>query len=594
MPKVCTIVLIVLLSGLAVAQMPVAELPRTYIDSTWKPPIGGTTWAAHNSVQLSSAIKTAMPGDIIVLDAGITYSGYFQLPAKANSNNRWIYIVSSAIAKLPAGRRVSPRDAANMPKIVTPNVAATFQINGGANHWRLAGLELTSNSSYCQTARNCMSYFLVGSQSHPRPLPDNITIDRCYIHGQPGVDIQTAVQATGSNYAVVDSYISEVHFQGADNQAVGAYDSTGPYKIVNNYLEAAGENILFGGAGGNNNAGVPSDIEIRNNYLFKPLTWVPLSLAGKMVVKNAFELKSAQRVLFDGNTIENVWAAAQMGYAIVLTVRPAQSGDNAVVNDITVTNNVLKNVVAGFNTLAKDDACGIAPYATCKNAGSQARWNLSNNLISFYDPTISGGARNVAIAFQPGLDRISGKQGVIRDVVFRHNTAVAAASATCWASVYFGVGTLKPPFTGLTQNVWVLDNALCRQPTGDWGLQGTSGLTQYMGSPTPVDSRYLGNVMYVPTGDRVQQFPLHDYASTIPFTYVSVPGYNYQLATPYWTDTSDGKLAGIDYAAITRALGSTVAPQPSPTQNISSLDGSNTAPPPASSSTKLTLGTTAH
>ena len=56
-----------------------------------------------------------------------------------------------------------------------------------------------------------------------------------------------------------------------------------------------------------------------------------------------------------------------MGFAIVLTVCTRQSGDFAVVNDVTITNNVLKNVVSGFNTLAKDDTCGPGGlYPNCK------------------------------------------------------------------------------------------------------------------------------------------------------------------------------------------------------------------------------------
>ena len=87
----------------------------------------------------------------------------------------------------------------------------------------------------------------------------------------------TGVQGTASNYAVVNSYISEIHAPGQDSQAVAAFDASGPIKIVNNYLEAAGENLMFGGSGQNYNRAVPSDIEIRNNYLFKPLTWVSLN-----------------------------------------------------------------------------------------------------------------------------------------------------------------------------------------------------------------------------------------------------------------------------------------------------------------------------
>ena len=150
--------------------------------------------------------------------------------------------------------------------------------------------------------------------------------------------------------------------KGVDNQAVGAFNSPGPFKIVNNFLEAAGENIMFGGWGQNSNLWVPSDIEIRNNYIYKRLDWVAPSLAGNMVVSNAVQLDSAQRVLFDSNVVQNVWAAAQLGHAIVLTVRTSLSGDLAVLNDIVITNNVLNNVVSGFNTLAKDDLCGGASY----------------------------------------------------------------------------------------------------------------------------------------------------------------------------------------------------------------------------------------
>src|ERR1039458_9895697 len=116
-----------------------------------------------------------------------------------------------------------------------------------------------------------------------------------------------------------------------------------------------------------------------------------------MVVKNALELKSAQRVLFDSNTIENVWMNGQMGYAIVLTVRTSQSGDIAVVNDVTITDNVLKNVVSGINTAAADNTCSPAyGYPNCHNAGSQDRWNIANNLMTFYDPTQLGGSHNIA------------------------------------------------------------------------------------------------------------------------------------------------------------------------------------------------------
>src|SRR5271169_742611 len=341
--------LLLLLGTVAMAQVPVAELPQKQVDTTWNPPSGGKTWAAHTPDDLQKALKSSVPGDIIVLDAGASYTGNFQLPAKTNPNHKWIYIQSSAMGELAAGKRVSPADAENMPKIVTPNVAPALTVTSGASYWRLAGLEIvTASTQGCNPQHtpplSCFSYVLLDTLYNSPEISDSITVDRCYVHGSPTQNTQHAIVANGTNFAVIDSYVSDIHIAGADSQALLAYYTPGPIKVVNNFLEAAGENMMLGGAGGVNNPYVPADVEVRNNLLSKPLSWVPLSLDGHMVVKNAFEIKSGQRVLFDGNTIENVWRAGQNGFAIVLTVRSSQSGDIAVVNDITVTNNILKNV----------------------------------------------------------------------------------------------------------------------------------------------------------------------------------------------------------------------------------------------------------
>jgi hypothetical protein len=532
----------------------------TTIDTTYSLP-SGTTWAVHTSIDLKNALSGSQPGDTIVLDAGATYNpadvglGFFSLPAKPNPNNQWIYIISSGLANLPVGTRLDPTMAQYMAKIVTPNVNPAFKVMSGANRYRLAGLELTAQSNYpsgCGVSGqpNCMTYFLLSTYWPTTTEPDSITIDRCYLHGGATQDLQAAIRANWSNTALIDSYVSDVHLKGFDNQAISAFYSPGPFKIVNNYLEAAGENIMFGGWGQNTNLWVPSDIEIRNNYIFKRLDWVPISLAGGMVVNNALQLSSAQRVLFDRNVIQNVWAAAQIGYAIVLTVRSSLSGDIAVVDDITITNNVLNNVVSGFSTLAKDDQCGVSPYTSCHNAGSQDRWNITNNLILFYDPTLPGGYRNAGVSFNPGKDNIHGVLGTMQDVLFRHNTTVSAPSTPCWNAVFFGAGGQKPPFNSLTNNVWLLDNAFCRQPTGDWGLQGTYGLMQYMGSPnTPPDDltqRFYGNVMWVQPTDKAHTFPYGNLAQTAGFTYENPAAMNYQLLMPYWTITSDGQESGIN------------------------------------------------
>ena len=70
---------------------------------------------------------------------------------------------------------------------------------------------------------------------------------------------------------MLNSYISDIKAVNADSQAIAGYNGAGPFTIENNYLEAAGENVLFGGADPAVTNLVPSDIVLRRNHLFKPL-----------------------------------------------------------------------------------------------------------------------------------------------------------------------------------------------------------------------------------------------------------------------------------------------------------------------------------
>src|SRR3954447_2212542 len=67
---------------------------------------------------LQAALNAAQPGDVIKLAPGATYVGNFVLPNKGPIND-YIPIRSAAPdAQLPpAGVRVSPADAAQLPKI---------------------------------------------------------------------------------------------------------------------------------------------------------------------------------------------------------------------------------------------------------------------------------------------------------------------------------------------------------------------------------------------------------------------------------------------------------------------------------------------
>ena len=135
---------------------------------------------------------------------------------------------------------------------------------------------------------------------------DHIVFDRVWMHGTANDETTRGVYLSGTTYmAVVDSFFTDFHCAQrgfcSDAQSIsGAAGSLpmGPYKIVNNFLEASGENILLGGAAA---TATPADIEIRRNHLFKPMTWmkgqpdfVGSATGNPFIVKNHFELKNAR------------------------------------------------------------------------------------------------------------------------------------------------------------------------------------------------------------------------------------------------------------------------------------------------------------
>jgi hypothetical protein len=245
-----------------------------------------------------------------------------------------------------------------MPRIISPNSEPAIQTAGGAHHFRFVGIEFGVTPG--TNIYNIVAFD--ANQTSLAQAPHDLIIDRCYIHGNADDNARRGVMINSASTAIIDSYISNIHEVGADSQAIAGWNGPGPFKIVNNYLEGAGENFMLGGADPSIPNLVQSDIEFRNNHCFKPLSWKPNdpSYAGRYwVVKNLFELKNAQRVLVDGNVFENNWAQSQDGMAILFTPRNQNGGAPwSVVQDVTFTNNIVRHSGGGFNISGPDTEAG--------------------------------------------------------------------------------------------------------------------------------------------------------------------------------------------------------------------------------------------
>jgi hypothetical protein len=304
-------------------------LPRI-IDFPY-PQVTGVTRTVSAGQDLQAVLNQAQRGDEIVLQAGARWTGNYVLPAKSGSG--WIIIRSSNLSSLPAGVRVTPAQASLMPKIRTSNSDPALRTASGARGWYIAGVEIELDPAFNQYA----NYGIVRLEQAGR-----IVLDRVYIHGGTNTPTQRCLALNSDSTVVANSYLAECHGRGYDSQAIGGWDGPGPFKIVNNTLIGAGENVMFGGAGSSSDATRPRDVEFRRNYVYKPSSW-----KGVWTVKNLLELKNVERVLIEGNVFDGSWQDAQVGFAFVFMSEDETTWSGTT--DVTVRYNIIRNAGAGLN-----------------------------------------------------------------------------------------------------------------------------------------------------------------------------------------------------------------------------------------------------
>jgi len=305
---VLTVALLAAAGAVRAVAGPAGAEPTYQRVDTSAPRMTGKVVTVHAGGDLQAAIDAAQPGDTLMLAAGATYQP-ITLPVK--SGDGWIVIRSSAADELAAGRRVSPGDAPKMARIVGGDgSAAAVRTAPGAHHYRLVGLELAVPPGSYNLG---LVRFGTGEETVEKDLPHHLVIERCYIHGDPKTGGKRGIALNARFVGVIDSYLTDWKSASQETQAIAGWNGPGPYKIVNNHIEAAGINILFGGGEPAIANVVASDIEVRRNLLTKPLAW----RTEKWAAKNLFELKNARRVVVDGNVMEHSWANAQEGFAVL-------------------------------------------------------------------------------------------------------------------------------------------------------------------------------------------------------------------------------------------------------------------------------------
>ncbi|HET7217096.1 MAG TPA: PKD domain-containing protein [Vicinamibacterales bacterium] len=234
-------------------------------------PLGAQTIYVSAGGNLQQALNAAQPGDTIYLQEGAEFVGNFVLPVKSGVG--WITVRSSAPdTVLPAaGVRVRPADAPHLARLRSPNSSAALRTAAGTHHWVLRYLEFGAN----QNGLGDILQLGDGSsaQTSLDMVPHHITLQHVFVHGDPLLGQKRGIALNASDVTIRDSHISDCKGVGQDTQAIAGWNGPGPYTIENNYLEGAGENIMFGGADPAIANLVADGITFRRNYVSRPMAW---------------------------------------------------------------------------------------------------------------------------------------------------------------------------------------------------------------------------------------------------------------------------------------------------------------------------------
>lgn len=371
-------------------------------------------------------------------------------------------------------------------------------------------------------------------------IPDKIVFNRCLIEGNDsgsGVtgNVRNGFNIQAKNVSIVNCHIHQIGFAGFESHGIVMYNSPGPLKIENNFIEATSINVFIGGAIPSYGAvaGRPKNVTIRRNDIYKRLQWAKDDglwdgVSGRGI-KNPVETKNVDGSLIEGNRIHSCWADGQVGYAIVIK---SGTGDG-----ISAAGCGSENVVVRHNQIF-DSVRGPAI-----NGLSDETDAIPTKKVAFYNNAIYaiGSYAGQTAAPIPLILTQS-----VDDLYFKHNTLVT--------NIAPGTLQLALPTVAKAQRFVFSDNIVEYAYLWSEGILGDNGLKNW----AAVGYVWERNVSIIANpGDwgihtqGTNQFD--DSRNDIGFTNLAAGDLTLTGASPYKGDGEGGSDPGVDMTKVTLA-----------------------------------------
>lgn len=278
-----------------------------------------TPGAITTPAMLDAALSVASDGAVLLVDPTLVYPAPFHL-----TKNVTLWSASSTVDRMTADRPA--------PKFTG---GATLSLG------RTLGMEITKSTSHDTD---------IVVVDGPK-----VTIAGCRILGDAVEGAKRGIAANGPDCHIHANYIDRIFHRAQETQAICAWNDCRGLRIGNNYLRAASEGVMIGGADAHDLASTPGDVMLIGNVITKDPAWV-----GKgFVVKTGIEIKNCSGFIIMDNDVSYCWQDGQVGYILQLTVRNQDGGNSwATVENGLILSNRFSHAASCVNILGLDDTPG--------------------------------------------------------------------------------------------------------------------------------------------------------------------------------------------------------------------------------------------